>query len=90
MWRWCAHGDMEVRGVTDDWIIDRKAGTATHRPTGLVLDLVRDHPIRATLYARGETMQGLVAIQVERLMREGAEAWRQAVARGSFDGPLSE
>ncbi len=66
--------------MAEDWIIDRDGGTATHQPTGLVLDLVHDHPIRPTLYARGETMQGLVAVRVEQLMREGNEAWRKAVA----------
>jgi hypothetical protein len=68
------------------WTIDRAAGTATHRETGMELYVVQrssrepaseqDHPSRPTLYARLETVQGLVAVTVERLMREGNAAYR--------------
>ena len=66
-----------------DWIIDRTARTVTHRPSRMIMDVVRERPGGAEMHARHETVQGMAATLVERLMVEGKAAYRAGIASGS-------
>ena len=68
--------------MLEDWTVDLAAGTAAHIPTGLVLELVKDHASWPLMRVRPATTAGVVAVQVERLLREGTIAYREARGGG--------
>lgn len=66
--------------MLDGWTIKLPARTATHAPTGLVLELVGREEWMI-MRSRVETKRDLLPHEVERLLREGTIAYREAWAK---------